>query len=364
MLPPAAADQGAPAKSPGQDDDPAWGEPPLLDNGLHHHDHNETMNREQQHQLEGEHEHQGDQLDAELEDDAFAAEYLIVLRLESSRDAPHPGDPADGIARDLLAPATAAASRQHDDQAAPDAALPGLLASLALHDPNNASGTCAATVTCPPPPSTARIAVDAAETLALAWVVYHVATGRIVHAHLSLCRPDDPLHVPEYARARSALGNVILHSTPTTLHDALVDLDAYLHDRGWLQRDAPPIALVTHDASDLRRHLPNEARRKHLPLPAFLALPRYFAVTHEVRKWLRYHPDEVTRVGTELALPDLCDYFSVRYTPGPVLDEASLRTQPSCAGAWRRRTLSRPSAPTGTRASSRTRSTRRSRATS
>ncbi|KAJ3356767.1 hypothetical protein GGF32_001398 [Allomyces javanicus] len=336
MLPPAAADQGASAKSPGNDGDPAWGEPPLLANGLlHHEQHDTTMDRDQhQHQSQdADHaEHQGEQLDAELEDDAVAAEYLIVLRLESTRDAPHPGDPADGIARDLLAPTTSAAPRQRDDQAAPDAALPDLLASLALNDPNNASGTGATTVlTCPPPPSTARIAVDAAETLALAWVVYHVSTGRIVHAHLSLCRPDDVPQVPEYARARSGLGNVILHSVPTTLHDALVDLDAYLHDRGWLARDAPPIALVTHDASDLRRHLPNEARRKHLPLPAFLALPRYFAITHEVRKWLRYHPDEVARVGTDLALPDICDYFSVRYTPGPVLDEATLRTQ---VGPW------------------------------
>ncbi|KNE68803.1 hypothetical protein AMAG_13443 [Allomyces macrogynus ATCC 38327] len=341
MLPPAAADQGASAKSLGNDDDPAWGEPLLLANGLlHHEQHDTTMDREHPPQLQdGDHvEHQGEQLDAELEDDAVAAEYLIVLRLESTRDAPHPGDPADGVARDLLAPTTSApAPRQHDDQPTPDAVLPDLLASLALHDPNNnasSTGTTTAanaSFACPPPPPTARIAVDAAETLALAWVVYHVATGRIVHAHLSLCRPDDALHVSEYARARSGLGNVILPSVPTTLHDALVDLDAYLHDRGWLARDAPPIALVTHDASDLRRHLPNEARRKHLPLPAFLALPRYFAVTHEVRKWLRYHPDEVARVGTALALPDLCDYFSVHYAPGPVLDEATLRSQ---VGPW------------------------------
>ncbi|KAJ3374756.1 hypothetical protein GGF31_006653 [Allomyces arbusculus] len=340
MFPPAAAEHGASAKSPGNDDDPAWGEPPLLANGLQHHEQQETaMNREHQHQLQdGDHiEHQGEQLDAELDDDAVAAEYLIVLRLESTRDAPHPGDPADGIVRDLLAPTTSATPHQRDGQAAPEAALPDLLASLALHDANNnTSGTSTTTAptaafTCPPPPPTARIAVDAAETLALAWVVYHVATGRIVHAHLSLCRPDDALHVSEYARARSGIGNVILHSVPTALHDALVDLDAYLHDRGWLTRDAPPIALVTHDASDLRRHLPNEARRKHLPLPAFLALPRYFAVTHEVHKWLRYHPDEVARVGTALALPDLCDYFSVHYAPGPILDEATLRSQ---VGPW------------------------------
>ncbi|KAI9188073.1 Asparagine-rich protein (ARP protein) [Blastocladiella emersonii ATCC 22665] len=302
-------------------------------------------------------------LDAAADDDL--PEFLVILRIETTHDARHPGDPDDGIVDDIVVAMPSTFSSTVSSSAASSAKLvadqnasassttsAGSLASSASGSPTlatpaasngtdladsslghslAASSDAAAAVStvivpCGPPPRTPTVPADQAEVLALAWCIYHTPTAAVVARHLFVTSPQ-ATPVTVYTEARSGIAAKDVLDLPG-LDAALVALDQSLaahglrlngsaesQDQQSQQPQSPRFAFLTYDAFDLRLQLPTECRRKRVDLPPALAQPVYFSLVKEVSKWMRHHPESAHQLPS-LALRDLCYYFSADAVQG------------------------------------------------
>ncbi|KAI9222308.1 hypothetical protein BC828DRAFT_437683 [Blastocladiella britannica] len=244
--------------------------------------------------------------------------YLVLLKAETTHDGPHPADSDNGVVDDLVLPSP---SRPRRGKSVVDSAIPA---------------------GCPPPPpaNAASVPLENAEVTALAWCVYDIRAAAVIERQLHLCSPETA-NVPPYCAARSGVSVLATFDAPlldaavaalcdtlarfgaandgddsgaaaestTAAHAATSDKEEETRKPG------PRVALVTHDAFDLRLQLPAECRRKGVDIPDALLHPTYLLLSQEVAKWMTHHP-ESSRHLVSRSLRDLCYYFHVDLQPG------------------------------------------------